>query len=119
MHAVASLINLLPDAQWLSFPDEVQMFGVMMREQLDLRLEAGNLVTFIHNFACRPRVGFPAPYPHLCRKTVLLEEFLDALPIRRFLDNGRTVYDKEIGHIGLDSFLVGISWKRDPISGRR
>lgn len=93
------------------------MFGVMMREQLDLRHEARNLESFIKNFACRPRTGFPVPYMQLTRKTVLVEEFLDALPIRRFLDNGRTPYDMDIGHIGLDSFLVCILKKACALAG--
>lgn len=108
MHAVASIIHLLPDAEWLSFPDEVEMFGKMMREQLDLRCEAGNLDRFAENFKNRPKVGFPLPFMPLVRKTVLIEEYQNALPIRKFLDNGHTVFDKELAQIGLDSFLVSV-----------
>ncbi|KAI8922331.1 ABC1 family-domain-containing protein [Powellomyces hirtus] len=105
MNAVASLIHFLPDAEWLSFPDEVAMFGHMMREQLDLRCEAQNLDRFSENFKDRHNVGFPTPFMPLARKTVLIEEYQNAIPIRKFLDHGDTPFDRELGKIGLDSFL--------------
>ncbi|KAI9094373.1 ABC1 family-domain-containing protein [Phlyctochytrium arcticum] len=105
MWAVASLINLLPEAEWLSIPDEVEMFGHMMREQLDLRHEARNLERFRSNFKERPRVGFPAPVMPLVRQTVLIEEFVDAIPIPKFLNGGHTPFDQALGRISLDFFL--------------
>ncbi|KAI8824406.1 ABC1 family-domain-containing protein [Fimicolochytrium jonesii] len=105
MHFVASVINLLPDAQWLSFPDEVAMFGQMMHEQLDLRCEAENLNRFTENFRNRPKVSFPSPYMALARRTVLIERFAHAIPIRKFLDEGHTPFDHAMAEIGLDSFL--------------
>ncbi|KAJ3024287.1 hypothetical protein HKX48_003112 [Thoreauomyces humboldtii] len=105
MSGVASLIHLLPGAEWLSFPDEVEMFGGMMREQLDLRFEAENLARFMENFKDRENVGFPAPFLPLMRKSVLIEEFQCAIPIRKFLDHGHTPYDHDLAQIGLDSFL--------------
>ncbi|KAI8591064.1 ABC1 family-domain-containing protein [Geranomyces variabilis] len=105
MHGVASLLHLLPGAEWLSFPDEVKMFGKMMREQLDLRCEAENLDRFSENFKDRSNVGFPTPFIPLVRKTVLIEEYQNAIPIRKFLDLGQTPFDHDLGKIGLDSFL--------------
>ncbi|KAJ3160118.1 hypothetical protein HDU86_000954 [Geranomyces michiganensis] len=105
MHGVASLLHLLPGAEWLSFPDEVEMFGKMMREQLDLRCEAQNLDRFSENFRDRSNVGFPIPFMPLVRKTVLIEEYQNAIPIRKFLDLGQTPFDHDLGKIGLDSFL--------------
>ncbi|KND03540.1 atypical/ABC1/ABC1-C protein kinase [Spizellomyces punctatus DAOM BR117] len=105
MQAVASIINLLPDAEWLSLPEEVAMFGSMMREQLDLRHEARNLDRFSNNFKDRPEVGFPKPITSLVRKTVLVEEYVDAIPMSKFLTYGHTPFDHDLAKIGLDSFL--------------
>ncbi|TPX70651.1 hypothetical protein SpCBS45565_g01629 [Spizellomyces sp. 'palustris'] len=105
MQAVVSIINLLPDAEWLSLPEEVAMFGNMMREQLDLRHEARNLNRFLNNFKDRPEVGFPKPITPLVRKTVLVEEYVDAIPMSKFLTCGHTPFDHDLAKIGLDSFL--------------
>lgn len=48
----ARAINALPGAQWLSFPEEVAVFGAMMMSQVDMRIEATNLDQFEHNFRC-------------------------------------------------------------------
>ncbi|KAJ3293626.1 hypothetical protein HK104_004322 [Borealophlyctis nickersoniae] len=105
MHMVASLLHLLPGAEWLSFPDEVETFGHMMREQLDLRNEAENLRRFKNNFEKRPAVTFPEPVDDLVRQTVLVETYWDALPISKFLNSKRSVFDRELADIGLDAFL--------------
>ncbi|KAI9096570.1 hypothetical protein DFS34DRAFT_146425 [Phlyctochytrium arcticum] len=81
------------------------MFGHMMREQLDLRHEARNLELFRANFKERPKVGFPAPVMPLVRQTVLIEEFVDAIPIPKFLNGDHTRFDQALGKIGLDFFL--------------
>lgn len=39
----AKALNALPGMEWLSFPEEVQVFGQMMMSQVDLRIEANNL----------------------------------------------------------------------------
>ncbi|RKO83381.1 ABC1 family-domain-containing protein, partial [Blyttiomyces helicus] len=105
MYMVTSLLNLLPGAQWLSLPEEVLMFGSMMTEQLDLRNEANNLDKFIINFRGQHRVSYPAPIEGLRRRTVLIERYLDGLPMEKFLSMGRSPFDTELADIALDSFL--------------
>lgn len=39
----AKVLNSLPGMEWLSFPEEVEVFGEMMMSQVDLRIEANNL----------------------------------------------------------------------------
>ncbi|KAG5734293.1 hypothetical protein E4T56_gene14508, partial [Termitomyces sp. T112] len=53
MSFFARAISLLPGMQWLSLPQEVEVFGTMMFQQLDLRNEAENLLAFEHNFSNR------------------------------------------------------------------
>jgi aarF domain-containing kinase len=63
MSFFANCIAALPGMEWISLPEEVEVFGKMMREQLDLRHEASNLETFEHNFNARREnaVNFPRP----------------------------------------------------------
>jgi aarF domain-containing kinase len=101
----ASLINIIPTMEWLSFPDEVAQFGEMMRLQLDLRIEAANLTIFRKHFAHRTTAWFPYPYTDYTTRQVLVEEFATGIPLEDFLVNGGGVFQKEIADEGLDAFL--------------
>ncbi|KAL1301829.1 hypothetical protein AAFC00_006014 [Neodothiora populina] len=101
----ASIINAVPTMEWLSFPDEVDQFGEMMRLQLDLRIEAANLTIFRKNFRDRTTAWFPYPYTQYTSRQVLVEEFAQGIPLEDFLQNGGGVFQKEIADEGLDAFL--------------
>ncbi|KIM47766.1 hypothetical protein M413DRAFT_439436 [Hebeloma cylindrosporum] len=102
----ASFINLFPGMQWISLPEEVQVFGSMMRQQLDLRHEADNLLTFESNFAPRKvAVTFPRPLKIWSTKDLLVEEYMNALPLEAFLRNGGGPFDYQVATVGLDAFL--------------
>ncbi|KAG0227438.1 hypothetical protein BGW42_002946 [Actinomortierella wolfii] len=105
MRFFATLINYIPTMKWISLPDQVAMFGEMMREQLDLRIEARNLKTFQRNFRERYTVTFPTPLISFATKEMLIEEFIDALPLKTFLSKGAGPFDTKIADIGLDGFL--------------
>ncbi|CAG8497231.1 532_t:CDS:2, partial [Racocetra fulgida] len=96
----ANLINSLPNMQWLSLPEEVAKFGEMMRDQLDLRIEAGNLQNFQKNFKNNKFVKFPMPVLEYSTKDMLIEEFEEGLSIRLILKQGGGVYDQTIAHTG-------------------
>lgn len=101
----ASVINVIPTMEWLSFPDEVKTFSHMMRLQLDLRIEAANLTIFRKYFANRTTAWFPYPYTEYTTRQVLVEEFATGIPLEAFLQNGGGVFQKEIADEGLDAFL--------------
>ncbi|QIW94747.1 hypothetical protein AMS68_000265 [Peltaster fructicola] len=101
----ASLINAIPTMEWLSFPDEVQQFGAMMKLQLDLRIESANLVTFRKNFRSRSTAWFPYPYIEYSSRQVLVEEFATGIPLEDFMVNGGGVFHAELADEGLDAFL--------------
>lgn len=101
----ASIINIIPTMEWLSFPDEVKQFGEMMRLQLDLRIEAANLKIFRQNFKERTTAWFPYPYADYTTREVLVEEFATGIPLEDFLVNGGGIFQKEIADEGLDAFL--------------
>lgn len=103
----ASMLNLFPGAQWLSFPEEVEVFSEMMFSQLDLRNEAANLDRFENNFIKRgSAISFPRPLIAFTSKEILIEEYEDALPLKHFLNLGGAGFDHRIANLGLDAFLV-------------
>ncbi|KAJ5977418.1 hypothetical protein N7501_000760 [Penicillium viridicatum] len=105
MSFFAHMINLIPTMHWLSFPDEVQQFGEMMKLQLDLRIEAANLVIFRQKFNSRTTAWFPYPYLEYTTREVLVEEFAQGIPLATFLDIGGGLYQHDIANEGLDAFL--------------
>lgn len=101
----AAVINAIPTMEWLSFPDEVNQFGEMMRLQLDMRIESANLTIFRKNFRNRSTAWFPYPYTQYTSRQVMVEEFATGIPLEHFLENGGGVFQKEIADEGLDAFL--------------
>eukprot|EP00842_Homolaphlyctis_polyrhiza_P006066 jgi/Hompol1/6460/HPOL_004991-RA len=106
MRLFANIINaVIPGAEWLSIPEEASMFGSIMVKQLDLSNEADNLHIFRHNFKGWTSVGFPRPLPHLVTRDVLVETYLEAVPMTKFLAYGGSVFHKDLAELGLTSFL--------------
>ncbi|KAH7916356.1 hypothetical protein BJ138DRAFT_1052593 [Hygrophoropsis aurantiaca] len=100
------IVTLFPGMQWISLPEEVSVFGEMMNQQLDLRHEAENLLTFEENFASRNvTVTFPRPLKVFSTMDLLVEEYENALPLEYFLKNGGGPFDDQVATIGLDAFL--------------
>lgn len=109
MSFFANVITIFPGMQWLSLPEEVAVFGQMMQDQLDLRIEAENLAKFEKNFESRKLpVTFPRPLKVWSTKVLLVEEFENALPLEAFLKNGGGPYNDTLAEVGLDAFLVGL-----------
>jgi aarF domain-containing kinase len=107
MNFFAQAISLLPGMHWLSLPEEVEVFGHMMNQQLDMRNEAENLITFENNFSTRKvPVTFPRPLQSYSTHDILVEEYENAVPLEAFLRNGGGPYDDEVATMGLDAFLV-------------
>ncbi|KAF9512416.1 hypothetical protein BS47DRAFT_1345566 [Hydnum rufescens UP504] len=106
MRFFATCLNIIPGFEWLSLVDEVDVFGGMMSEQLDLRREAANLRTFENNFTGRmSAVTFPRPLEDFSTTDVLVEEYQNALPLKAFLRNGGGPFDNSLANLGLDAFL--------------
>ncbi|KAG8903494.1 isoleucine-tRNA ligase [Tulasnella sp. 403] len=107
MNFFAKCIAALPGLEWISLPEEVDVFGKMMKEQLNLQNEAHNLRIFERNFNGRREnaVNFPRPLEEYSSKDILIEEFEDALPLNAFLRNGGGPYDCVLATLGLDVFL--------------
>lgn len=107
MSFFAHFITLFPGMQWLSLPEEVDVFGKMMFQQLDLRHEAENLLGFETNFASRKvPVTFPRPLVSWSTTDLLIEEYQNALPLEAFLKNGGGPFEDQVATVGLDAFLA-------------
>ncbi|KAI8075495.1 uncharacterized protein B0P05DRAFT_588526 [Gilbertella persicaria] len=113
MQCVAKFLTLIPTIEWLSLPDEVRVFGEMMKEQLDLRGEARNLKRFNDYFENTKEVKIPKPLAAFTTQDMLLEEYEKGIPLDIFLNQASftkkmdidPVYDHKIADIGLDAFL--------------
>lgn len=102
----ARCINVIPGMQWVSLPEEVDRFAALMFSQLDLRTETENLLRFERNFAGRGGVvTFPRPLKAFCSKDVLVEELIEAVPLKHFMELGGLDFDTAIAEMGLDAFL--------------
>ena len=106
MYFFAKSISLLPGMEWISLPEEVAAFGDLMAEQLDLRHESHNLLTFEQNFSQRKSaISFPRPLLSFSSQDILIEEYQNALSLELFLKNGGASYDIQLAELGLDAFL--------------
>lgn len=110
----ARILNAFPGMEWLSFPQEVEVFGNMMKSQLNLTHEADNLLRFEENFKHRTVVSFPRPLMDYTSQRVLVEEYEDAVPLKAFLREGGGPYDYRIASLGLDAFLVSSNKRQMP-----
>lgn len=82
------------------------VFGKMMNEQLDLRIEADNLLEFERKFGKRKLpVTFPRPLKVWSTRDLLVEEYENALPLETFMRNGGGPYNDILAEVGLDAFL--------------
>ncbi|KAI0094283.1 hypothetical protein BDY19DRAFT_912075 [Irpex rosettiformis] len=106
MSFFAHVLTWIPGMEWLSLPEEVDVFGKMMHEQLDLRNEGRNLEEFEKKFMVRRLpVIFPLPLQNWSTKDVLVEEYQNALSMEDFLKNGAGPYSQTLAEVGLDAFL--------------
>ncbi|KAL7578232.1 hypothetical protein ACA910_012654 [Epithemia clementina (nom. ined.)] len=117
MDTVAKLVHSIPfeAIRMANLPRAASTFGNVLRRQVDLNVEASNLVEFRRNFYSSPReektsmVLFPRPVDGWVSREVLVEELIeDAKPIAEFLrdesEEGRVVR-KELGSVLLRAFL--------------
>ncbi|KAI8144427.1 hypothetical protein BJV82DRAFT_667634 [Fennellomyces sp. T-0311] len=115
MEFFAKALTLIPTMHWISLPDEVRVFGEMMRDQLDLRVEASHLARFNQLFEHTMNVEFPKPVLAFTTKDMLIEEYENGIPLNAFLEQSAyvrkhpdlaAVYDNKIANIGKCLFVV-------------
>ncbi|SCU92040.1 LAMI_0E08482g1_1 [Lachancea mirantina] len=109
MKFFADTIDMIPTMEWLSLPNEVEQFTILMRLQLDLRIECLNLTRFNQNFKGQPQVKFPKGFQELTSRKVLFEEYVNGLPMEDFLRSKDQIGDvnlcKKVSDTFIDAFL--------------
>lgn len=109
MKFFASSIDMLPTMEWLSLPNEVDQFAILMQLQLDLRIECLNLSRFNKNFKDNIQVKFPQGFQELTSRSVLFEEYIHGLPMEKFLQVKTDVDSvdlcKKVSDPFIDAFL--------------
>ncbi|CAR25883.1 hypothetical protein ZYGR_0A04560 [Zygosaccharomyces rouxii] len=109
MQFIANVIDELPTMVWLSLPAEVEQFSILMRLQLDLRIESLNLTRFNKNFENSLQTKFPRGFPQFSSREVLFEEYIHGFPMETFLqvkDKLRsTELCKKVSDLFIDAFL--------------
>ncbi|KAG0669613.1 hypothetical protein C6P45_003518 [Maudiozyma exigua] len=105
----ASIINSIPTMEWLSLPDEVNQFSILMNLQLDLRIESLNLKKFRENFKNNPMVTFPEPLLQFSNRNILFEENIIGLSMETFLEAKDSISNaslcKKVSDPFVDAFL--------------
>ncbi|KAH7584108.1 ABC1 family [Nakaseomyces glabratus] len=105
MKFFACVIDGIPTMEWLSLPNEVEQFSILMKLQLDLRIEALNLKRFNENFKDATQVKFATPYLELSNRDVLFEEYLHGFPMEDFLKVKRHIKDDDLCRRVSDPFV--------------
>ncbi|ELT87890.1 hypothetical protein CAPTEDRAFT_82908, partial [Capitella teleta] len=77
--------TVIPFISWLSLPECMEEFAILMTKQTDLRFEAKCLEEFDENFHDIPSVRFPRPIRPYCKSDVLVETFEEGEPISTFI----------------------------------
>lgn len=106
MSFFANLIDVIPTMEWLSLPQEVEQFAILMNLQLDLRIESYNLNKFREKFAKTNDVFFPKP--RYSSRKILIEDQVYGVSMNKILElkhvkNGKML--KFISDRLIDSFL--------------
>jgi predicted unusual protein kinase regulating ubiquinone biosynthesis (AarF/ABC1/UbiB family) len=70
-----------------------------MREELDYRLEARNVIEFAHHFAGHPWVRIPAVLPELSRSRVLTTEWIDGMSWEQFSSTASHEHKQRVGEV--------------------
>jgi predicted unusual protein kinase regulating ubiquinone biosynthesis (AarF/ABC1/UbiB family) len=123
MRVAANLATwFFPALDWLSMKESLTEFGSLMESQLDLKVEAHNLLKFRKNFSSRPEIVFPRPFIELCKNDVIVETYEEGTHVADFLEVGGSKavaaatatpeMKKNIAKLGVDMMLkmVNTQW---------
>jgi hypothetical protein len=92
--AAAWVERTFPSTKYLSLADTVAQFQHMMEAQLDLRVEAENLMRFSKNFEKDKGVTFPLPLEAYIRRDVLIESFVSGMTMMEAMESKDEVFLK-------------------------
>ena len=82
---LANYFDRFPSLEILSLGETCRQFADVMNEQLDLTVEAKNLIQFTKKFAHEKWAEFPAPVEGFVTKNVLVETLMEGVSITKFM----------------------------------
>ncbi|KAF7997335.1 hypothetical protein HCN44_005612 [Aphidius gifuensis] len=96
---------LVPSIYWLNLSDCIKEFSKLMENQVDMKLEAKNLLKFRKNFKNNSSVIFPKPILHLTNNLILVESFHEGKYISNYLNSSDKLLKKKLAKIGIKAIL--------------
>ncbi|XP_077984265.1 putative aarF domain-containing protein kinase 2 [Glandiceps talaboti] len=112
LYFVASVLSYLPGLKWLSLREIVEEFDELLKNQVDLRVEAKNLDIFNENFSEVSCIKFPKPIRPYVKKDIIVETFEEGECITKYiLDNDDkttgncTELRQKLAEVGVDALL--------------
>jgi len=82
---LASVLDMVPMLEMLSLGETCRQFGRVMNEQLDMTVEANNLIKFASKWGNEKWASFPKPIEGLISKNVLVETLMEGKSIVSFM----------------------------------
>jgi len=70
-----------PEMEAINIAGVVKEFGRIIKDELDFRHEAGNIVRFKHNFEGHPDIYVPKIYSEYTTQKMLVEEFITGIKV--------------------------------------
>ncbi|XP_012150008.1 putative aarF domain-containing protein kinase 2 isoform X2 [Megachile rotundata] len=96
---------IMPQLKWLSLTDCINEFSQIMENQVDMNLEAANLIKFSRNFDKKKDVVFPRPYTNFTQREILVESYHDGAPITDYVKYDDTKFQGILAKIGIKTIL--------------
>ncbi|XP_033216004.1 uncharacterized aarF domain-containing protein kinase 2-like isoform X2 [Belonocnema kinseyi] len=106
MHFISVGIEyFFPSLKWLSITDCVEEFSKIMSNQVNMEIEALNLIQFSKHFSGKAEIVFPNPIMKYTDRRILVETFHNGSCIFEYLDCNNMDLKHKIAKIGIKTVL--------------
>jgi len=109
---MALFLEYIPGLKWMSVQENLQTFANHMEQQLDMTVEARNLLKFSENFREFPNICFPRPFLELSAPEILVETFEEGIAVSEYITrkenlslNKSEQFKNQIAGLGFTAFL--------------
>lgn len=87
LQLICRTISRFEHYKYMSIEENMLTFAKSMRDQLDMRIEAQNLLLFNENFKDIPNITFPNPITSLCKhSSLLVESWEEGMDVNKFVE---------------------------------
>ena len=109
---LASWVDKIPSLKNISLGESAKQFSKVMTDQIDMKLEASNLIIFQKKWERENWVSFPTPIAGMITKNVLVETLMDGISIEKFMGMASEVEGK------VDKAVVKLKHKLSDMGSR-